>query len=185
MGTSRANPGKSIKSPADLAQPEKTALIRNIYHALVDLQIDGLISIGGDDTLKTANFLHEFQRRLPARRQAGPGRPSPEDHRQRLRGHRLHVRLLHRRRRHGEGAQEPARRRRRHGSYFIVETMGRKAGWLSYGVGIAGEANLVFSVEDIEEEMLFEEEIDRPRDRQGPPREAPASRDAGRPHRRA
>ena len=28
-------------------------------------------------------------------------------------------------------------------SYFIVETMGRKAGWLSYGVAIAGEANLV------------------------------------------
>ena len=25
-------------------------------------------------------------------------------------------------------------------SYFIVETMGRKAGWLSYGVAIAGEA---------------------------------------------
>ncbi len=39
-------------------------------------------------------------------------------------------------------------------SYFIVETMGRKAGWLSYGVGIAGEANLVLSIEDINEEMM-------------------------------
>ena len=38
----------------------------HIYNAFVDLKIDGLISIGGDDTLKTANFLHEFQRRLPA-----------------------------------------------------------------------------------------------------------------------
>jgi hypothetical protein len=30
-------------------------------------------------------------------------------------------------------------------SYFVVETMGRKAGWLSYGVAIAGEANLVLA----------------------------------------
>ncbi len=35
-------------------------------------------------------------------------------------------------------------------SYFIVETMGRKAGWLAYGVAIAGEANLVVGVEDID-----------------------------------
>ncbi len=34
-------------------------------------------------------------------------------------------------------------------SYFVVETMGRKAGWLSYGVAIAGEANLVLAVEDV------------------------------------
>ena len=36
------------------------------------------------------------------------------------------------------------------GSYFVVETMGRKAGWLSYGVAIAGEANLVLAGEDVE-----------------------------------
>jgi 6-phosphofructokinase 1 len=39
------------------------------------------------------------------------------------------------------------------GSYFIVETMGRKAGWLSYGVAIAGEANLVLGVEDVDESL--------------------------------
>jgi 6-phosphofructokinase 1 len=39
-------------------------------------------------------------------------------------------------------------------SYFIVETMGRKAGWLSYGVAIAGEANLVIATEDIEGGIL-------------------------------
>jgi 6-phosphofructokinase 1 len=38
-------------------------------------------------------------------------------------------------------------------SYFIVETMGRKAGWLSYGVAIAGEAHLVLTVEDIDESL--------------------------------
>jgi 6-phosphofructokinase 1 len=34
-------------------------------------------------------------------------------------------------------------------SYFLAETMGRSAGWLAYGVAIAGEASLVVSVEDI------------------------------------
>ena len=33
--------------------------------------------------------------------------------------------------------------------YFLVESMGRSAGWLAYGVAIAGEASLVISVEDI------------------------------------
>ena len=34
-------------------------------------------------------------------------------------------------------------------SYFLVECMGRSAGWLAYGAAIAGEASLVISVEDI------------------------------------
>jgi 6-phosphofructokinase 1 len=34
-------------------------------------------------------------------------------------------------------------------AYFLCETMGRSAGWLSYGAAIAGEASLVVSVEDI------------------------------------
>jgi 6-phosphofructokinase 1 len=34
-------------------------------------------------------------------------------------------------------------------SYFLTETMGRSAGWLAYGAGIAGEASLTVSVEDI------------------------------------
>ena len=39
-------------------------------------------------------------------------------------------------------------------SYFIVELMGRKAGWLTYAAGIAGEAVLMISTEDNEEEIL-------------------------------
>ena len=38
-------------------------------------------------------------------------------------------------------------------AYFIVETMGRKAGWLAYGVSTAGEANLCVSVEDVDESL--------------------------------
>jgi 6-phosphofructokinase 1 len=47
-------------------------------------------------------------------------------------------------------------------SYFIVETMGRKAGWLSYGVAIAGEANLVIGVEDVEDDLSIIEEVKDP-----------------------
>ena len=61
IGTARSNPGKAIQAVSDLEDPEKTAKLRNVYNALVDLEIDALISIGGDDTLKTANLLYEFQ----------------------------------------------------------------------------------------------------------------------------
>jgi 6-phosphofructokinase 1 len=43
--------------------------------------------------------------------------------------------------------------------YFIVETMGRKAGWLAYGVAIAGEAHLVIGVEDVVGDLVAPEEI--------------------------
>src|SRR5438045_1109194 len=39
IGTARSNPGKGIASPADLDDPEKTTRLRNVYSALVDLQI--------------------------------------------------------------------------------------------------------------------------------------------------
>jgi 6-phosphofructokinase 1 len=66
IGTARTNPGKGLSSPADLEDSKKTKHLNNVYSALVDLEIDALISIGGDDTLKTANFLYEYQKRLPA-----------------------------------------------------------------------------------------------------------------------
>ena len=44
-------------------------------------------------------------------------------------------------------------------AYFIAETMGRSAGWLAYGVAIAGEASLVISVEDITGKFERSEEI--------------------------
>src|SRR5262245_14732405 len=66
IGTARANPGKAVRAPADLADREKTALLARVHQALVDHEIDALVSIGGDDTLKTANYLYEYQKRLPA-----------------------------------------------------------------------------------------------------------------------
>src|SRR5689334_21268210 len=43
VGTARANPGKAIQGSADLRDPVKNEKLRNVYSALVDLQIDALI----------------------------------------------------------------------------------------------------------------------------------------------
>jgi 6-phosphofructokinase 1 len=149
IGTARANPGKGIDKPADLDDPQKTARLRNVYNAMVDLEIDALISIGGDDTLKTANFLHEYQKRLPkeARRVQVVHLPKTIDNDYHgidfTFGFFTAVDVM---------AKELMNLRAdaiATSSYFVIETMGRKAGWLSYGTAIAGEANLVLAVEDV------------------------------------
>ena len=44
--------------------------------------------------------------------------------------------------------------------WYVLELMGRKAGWLTYAAGIAGEATRMISVEDVEGEFNLEEEAD-------------------------
>ena len=149
IGTARANPGKGIDKPADLDDPAKTVRLRNVYNAMVDLEIDALISIGGDDTLKTANFLHEYQKHLPkeARRVQVVHLPKTIDNDYRgidfTFGFFTAVDVM------AKELQNLRADAIATSSYFVVETMGRKAGWLSYGVAIAGEANLVLAVEDV------------------------------------
>src|SRR3569623_1516816 len=149
IGTARANPGKGIDKPADLDDPATTQHLHNVFNTLVDLEIDALISIGGDDTLKTANFLFEYQKRLPAeaRRVQVVHLPKTIDNDYRgidfTFGFFTAVDVM---------AKELMNLRAdaiATSSYFVIETMGRKAGWLSYGVAIAGEANLVLAVEDV------------------------------------
>ena len=157
IGTSRANPGKGIERPTDLDNPERTGRLRNVYNALVDLEIDALISIGGDDTLKTANYLYEWQRRLPegARRVRVVHVPKTIDNDYHgidfTFGFFTAVDVM---------AKEVENLRAdasASSSWFIVETMGRKAGWLSYGVAIAGEADLVLAGEDLDEHLFVGE----------------------------
>src|SRR5262245_36810367 len=66
LGTARSNPGRTVTKKADLADPEKTAALQTVHAALSSLGVDALISIGGDDTLKTANKFQQFQQHLPA-----------------------------------------------------------------------------------------------------------------------
>jgi ATP-dependent phosphofructokinase / diphosphate-dependent phosphofructokinase len=153
IGTARSNPGKGIKKVSDLDDPEKTQRLRNVYSALIDLQIDALISIGGDDTLKTANFLVEVQKRMPpnARRVRVVHLPKTIDNDYRgidfTFGFFTAVDVM------AKEVQNLRADAIATSSYFIVETMGRKAGWLSYGVAIAGEANLVIGVEDVDDSL--------------------------------
>lgn len=155
IGTARANPGKGIEKPADLDDPAKTVRLRNVYNALVDLEIDALISIGGDDTLKTANFLVEYQKRLPkeGRHVQVVHLPKTIDNDYRgidfTFGFFTAVDVM------AKELQNLRADAMSTGSYFVVETMGRKAGWLSYGVAIAGEATLVLAVEDIEGDLAM------------------------------
>ena len=162
IGTARANPGKAIECREDLQNPTKTERLRNVYNALVDMEIDALISIGGDDTLKTANFLHEFQKHLPddARRCRVVHLPKTIDNDYRgidfTFGFFTAVDVM------GRELQNLRADSIATSSYFIIETMGRKAGWLAYGVAIAGEANLVVAVEDVEGDLALEEECTDP-----------------------
>ncbi len=153
IGTARANPGGEIRSAEDLEDPVKTAKLRAVYSALVDLEIDALISIGGDGTLRTANFLYEYQNRLPegARRVRIVHLPKTIDNDYQgidfTFGFFTAVDVM---------AKELENLRAdaiATSSYFFVETMGRKAGWLSYGVAIAGEATHVMSPEDITDKL--------------------------------
>ncbi len=154
IGTARTNPGKGIVKPADLDDPAKTARLQCVYNAMVDLEIDALISIGGDDTLKTANFLYEYQKRLPkeARRVQVIHLPKTIDNDYRgidfTFGFFTAVDVM------AKELQNLRADAIATSSYFVVETMGRKAGWLSYGVAIAGEANLVLAVEDVRGALL-------------------------------
>ncbi len=66
IGTARANPGKMISAPSDLQDPEKSAPMKRVYDGLRSIGVDALVSIGGDDTLKTANKLKMYQDQLPA-----------------------------------------------------------------------------------------------------------------------
>src|SRR5690606_25917725 len=66
IGTARANPGKQVSHPDHLKDKERAAPLQTTYDALCSLGVDALISIGGDDTLKTANKFKLFQETLPA-----------------------------------------------------------------------------------------------------------------------
>jgi 6-phosphofructokinase 1 len=149
IGTARANPGKNVSSPAHLEDAEKTKPLRTVYEALCSLGVDALISIGGDDTLKTANKFQMFQRFLPA-----GSKQIPVVHLPKTIDNDYHgidftfgfftaVETLAGEIRNLLADAEAAR------TYFLTETMGRSAGWLAYGAAIAGEASLVISVEDI------------------------------------
>ncbi len=158
IGTARANPCAGVETKKDLEDRAKTTKLRNVYTALIDLQIDALISIGGDDTLKTANLLHMYQETLPkdARRVKIVHLPKTIDNDYMgidfTFGFFTSVDVMAKELLNLRADAESS------SSWFLVESMGRKAGWLAYGVAIAGEANLVLGTEDLDDEICSPEE---------------------------
>ncbi len=159
IGTSRANPGKQVRGPADLDDPVRAAPIGRVHRGLASLGVEALVSIGGDDTLKTANLLFEYQKRLPEAEPRVRVVHVPKTIDNDYRGidftfgfftavDVMSRELLNLR------ADAMATQ-----SYFIVETMGRSAGWLAYGVAVAGEAHMVIGVEDVVGELSLEEQV--------------------------
>ena len=162
IGTARTNPGKGIAKPSDFSDPQKTVKLRTVYEALCSLKVDALISIGGDDTLKTANMLKLFQDQQDkgTRRIKIIHLPKTIDNDYMgidfTFGYFTAVDTLANEIINLLADAESSQR------YFIAETMGRSAGWLAYGAAIAGEASLVISVEDLKGQYLSTEKITDP-----------------------
>lgn len=149
IGTARSNPGKFISHPDHFDDEDRVSPLKKVYAGLRSLGVDALISIGGDDTLKTANKLKLYQDRLPEGEPRIPVVHLPKTIDNDYMGIDFtfgyftacetlasEIRnLIH----DAEAGK----------AYFLTETMGRSAGWLAYGAAIAGEASLVISVEDI------------------------------------
>jgi ATP-dependent phosphofructokinase / diphosphate-dependent phosphofructokinase len=162
IGTARANPGRHITHPRDLDDPEKVAPLRAVHEALASLGVDAVVSIGGDDTLKTANKFKLYQDHLPegSRRISIVHVPKTIDNDYLgidfTFGYFTAVETIAGEIRNLLADAEANR------SYFVAETMGRTAGWLAYGAAIASEASLVISVEDIKGRYRAEEKTEDP-----------------------
>jgi ATP-dependent phosphofructokinase / diphosphate-dependent phosphofructokinase len=159
IGTARTNPGKHVSHPSHFEDAERVQPLKNAYEGLRSLGVEALISIGGDDTLKTANKFKLYQDRLPADAKRIPVVHLPKTIDNDYMGidftfgYFTAVDTLGGEIRNLLYDAEASR------SYFLCETMGRSAGWLSYGAAIAGEASLVISVEDIHGRYRGEETI--------------------------
>ncbi|MFH1319312.1 MAG: 6-phosphofructokinase [Bacteroidota bacterium] len=145
LKTSRANPGKDIKSMEDFNDPNKIKKLQNIKNGLEYLNIGTLISIGGDDSLKTANFLKNFGVNM------------------------IHIPKTIDNDYYGipwtfgfwtavDVAKSIILNLRADAmatdAFVIAEMMGRKSGWITYAAGIAGESIKMISTEDIKSREL-------------------------------
>ncbi len=148
LRTARANPSRTgdreIKSFTDLADPKLNKKLYNVIDALEYIGVSSLISIGGDDTLKTAYYLSLLG--VPTVHVPKTidndyfGIPwtfgyfsAIERARQDIKVYNNEVRTTD--------------------CYFVLELMGRKAGWYTLGAGIAGEAVRMIGPEEVEDKL--------------------------------
>jgi 6-phosphofructokinase len=150
--TSRDNPGKPIKSVADMDDPEKTKSLTKVLETFEALRIGALVSIGGDDTLRTANLLETHMNSL---RSSGRSFKSfmgivhvPKTIDNDYPGIAFTFGYMSAAEFIGEqiaGFHSDAKSR---DAWHVVEVMGRDAGWLSAGAAIYGQATYTIIPED-------------------------------------
>jgi len=158
LRTARANPGEHVSHPDHLTDPARVDPLRRTYEALCSLGVDALVSIGGDDTLKTANKFKLYQQHWPGERRIPVVHlPKTIDNDYNgidfTFGYFTAVNML------AEEIRNLLADGEANSSYYLCECMGRSAGWLSYGAAIAGEASMVFSVEDVRDSFRTTEPL--------------------------
>ena len=156
-GSARANPGKKISTIDDLKDSEKTAALTNVLEVFGALNVGAIISVGGDDSMRTANLLQKhFENQKAKGKSFGDFEgivhvPKTVDKdypgidftfvfmtAAQVLGDR--VRNLH--------ADARATATSTQLVYHVVEIMGRAAGWLTAAASIYGNATLAIVPED-------------------------------------
>ena len=142
--TSRANPsrgkGHEIHDVHDLADERKAGKLYNVLDALEFMGIHALISIGGDDTLKTAYYLHLLG--LPIVHVPKTidndyyGIPWTFGYFTAIEHARQAIKV------YNQEAQTTD-------AWWILELMGRKTGWYTLGAGISREAVRMIGPEEV------------------------------------
>jgi 6-phosphofructokinase 1 len=161
IGTARTNPGRHVSAPEHLDNAELVAPLRRVYEGLCSLEIDALISIGGDDTLKTANKFKMFQDRLPSGARKFPVVHLPKTIDNDYSGIDFTFGFFTAVETLAEEIRNLNYDAAAGRAYFLCEAMGRSAGWLAYGAAIAGEASMVLSVEDVSGSLAETEVINK------------------------
>ncbi|MFH1257551.1 MAG: ATP-dependent 6-phosphofructokinase [Candidatus Micrarchaeota archaeon] len=123
LGSSRTNPYKFQDGP------------KQVVDAFKEHELDALVAIGGEDTLGVAGKLHE-EFKIPS-----VGVPKTVDHdvmgTDYTIGFDTAVNIA------AEAIDRLHTTAKSHGRTFIVEIMGRHAGWLTLRAGIAGGAHII------------------------------------------
>jgi len=139
LKTSRVNPGKpggelEIKCEADFKNEQKTKTLKQLLDVFKLLRVGALISIGGDDTLKTAYYLWRL------------GLPTihvPKTIDNDYFGIPWTFGYWSAVQKGGQDLRNYREDARTTDACIIIECMGRKAGWLAAGTGLHGNANLI------------------------------------------
>ncbi len=153
--TSRTNPsnvnGNAVKNIKDLLDPKKSAKLYNVLDALEFMGVHALISIGGDDTLKTAYYLHLLG--LPVVHVPKTidndyyGIPWTFGYFTAIEAARQQIKVYNR-----EAITTDC--------WWILELMGRKTGWYTLGAGISGEAVRMIGPEEVGDRLEMDALVD-------------------------